>query len=298
MSLQGTKYIVRRGNRFQLRLPIPVDIQPKLYRDKLRWSLRTGDEQIAKKKAFRATLLFWELCEGIRVIPKISKAMSNEIVASYYDLLAQAHTPPSPLKLESFEYQANAQAWAAEDYAVEFALKAREKSLDGYDQRLIQETLCKLGINLTSYPYNVQRIILESVSDAYFEHANYVGQVGATPDVSQTNMEANEIDISSVQLIALAQMSSQPPGPTHLHTQVSEEGYSLGERIADYIEKGRLHGHTSKGPWGDTPQLQYEDAIRVANAKVIAFADSGHMLPVEHAERCVREVQRFLLDLN
>lgn len=252
MSLQGTKYIVRRGNRFQLRLPIPVDIQPKLYRDELRWSLRTGDEQIAKKKAFRATLLFWELCEGIRMIPNVSKAKSNEIVASYYDLLAQAHTPPSPLKLESFEYQANAQAWAAEDYAVEFERKSREKSLDGYDQRLMQETLCKLGINLTSYPYNVQRIILESVSDAYFEHANYVGQVGTTPDASQTNMEANEIDISSVQLIALAQMSSQPPGPTHLPTQVSEEGYSLGTLIADYIEKGRKHGHTPKGPWGAT----------------------------------------------
>jgi integrase len=252
MSLEGTKYIVRRGNRFQLRLPIPVDIQPKLYRDELRWSLRTGDEQIAKKKAFRATLLFWELCEGIRMIPNVSKAKSNEIVASFYDLLAQAHTPPSPLKPESFEYQANAQAWAAEDYAVEFARKVREKSLDGYDQRLMHEALCKLGINLTSYPYNVQRIILKSVSDAYFEHANYVGQVGATPDGSHTDTEGNEIDISSVQLIALAQTISQPPGPTHLHTQVSEEGYSLGERIADYIEKGRLHGHTSKGRWGDT----------------------------------------------
>lgn len=252
MSLQGTKYIIRRGNRFQLRLPIPVDIQPKLYRDELRWSLRTGDEQIAKKKAFRATLLFWELCEGIRMIPNVSKAKSNEIVASFYDLLAQAHTPPSPLKPESFGYQANAQAWAAEDYAVEFAHKVNEKSLDGYDQRLMHETLCKLGINLTSYPYNVQRIILESVSEAYFEHANHVGQVGATPDGSHTDTEGNEIDISSVQLIALVQTISQPPAPTHLHTQVSEEGYSLGERIADYIEKGRLHGHTSKGPWGDT----------------------------------------------
>jgi len=252
MSLQGTKYISRRGNRFQLRLPIPVDLQPKLYRDELRWSLRTGDEQIAKRKAFRATLLFWELCEGIRMIPIVSKAKSNEIVASFYDLLSQAYTPPSPLKSESFEYQANAQAWAAEDYALEFARKIKEKSLDDYDRRLMDVTLCKLGINITSYPYNVQRIILDSVSQAYFEHAQYVDRVGGAPDASQIDNEYDDIDADSVQLIALAQLPSQKAAPQLLPQQVPEDGDSIRELIADYVEKGRLHGHTSKGAWGDT----------------------------------------------
>lgn len=252
MSLRGTKYIVRRGSRYQLRLPVPIDLQPKLHRTELRWSLQTGDVTLAKRKAFRATLLFWELCEGIRMIHTVSKAKSNEIVSSFYDLLAQAYAPPSPLKPESLEYQANAQAWAAENYAVEFARKVREKSLDAYDRRLMQETLCKLGINLASYPYDVQCIILKSVSEAYIEHANYVGQVGAIPDMYHTDTEESEIDISSVQLIALAQTVSQPPASAPLHTHMSGHGYSLGELIADYIEKGRLHGHTSKGPWGET----------------------------------------------
>lgn len=91
------------------------------------------------------------------MIPNISKAKSNEIVASFYDQLARAYTPPTPLEPESYEYQANAQAWAAEDYAVEFARRIREKSLNKYDQQLMNETLCKLGINLSSYPVPRQR---------------------------------------------------------------------------------------------------------------------------------------------
>lgn len=252
MSLQGTKHIVRRGNRFQLRLPIPVDIQPKLYRDELRWSLRTGDEQIAKKKAFRATLLFWELCEGIRMIPNVSKAKSNEIVARFYDQLARAYTPPSPLEPESYEYQANAQAWAAEDYAVEFARRIREKSLNKYDQQLMNETLSKLGINLSSYPYDVQRIILESVSEAYFKHANNIGRSSVTSNGSHAGVDETGIDASSVQLIALTQSLSPTPVPIQPYPPSSEDGSTLERLIANYVEEGKMHGHTSKGPWGDT----------------------------------------------
>lgn len=252
MSLRGTKYIVRRGSRYQLRLPIPIDLQPKLHRTELRWSLQTGDATLAKKKAFRATLLFWELCEGIRMIHTVSKAKSNEIVSSFYDLLSQAYAPPSPLNPESRDYQANSQAWAADEYAVEFARKIKEKSLDPYDRHLMNETLGKLGINLTSYPYNVQRIILESVSEAYFEHAAYVGSAGSAPNESQNDTEGDEFPAISQQLIALVQTISQPPAQTQLQAPVSGGGSSLEELIADYIEKGRLYGHTSKGAWGDT----------------------------------------------
>jgi len=45
------------------------------------------------------------------------------------------------------------------------------------------------------------------------------------------------------------------------------------------------------------PGSQYEDALRLPNAKVVTFADEGHMLPLEGARRSAREVLRFFQDL-
>lgn len=46
-----------------------------------------------------------------------------------------------------------------------------------------------------------------------------------------------------------------------------------------------------------SPQLQYEDALRIKGSKIVTYADGGHMLPIEHPDRCAREVARFLGDV-
>ena len=80
MNMRGLKYIVKRGDGFQLRLPIPIDLQDKLKRKELRWSLRTDSRSVAAQKAFRATLVFVELCDSLRRMEHLTDAKIKDII--------------------------------------------------------------------------------------------------------------------------------------------------------------------------------------------------------------------------
>lgn len=79
MTSKSAHYLTRRGEMYQLRLPVPKALQSKLYRKELRWSLRTSEIRLARNKTFRAVLLFHELCHILQMTGEISKAKSKVI---------------------------------------------------------------------------------------------------------------------------------------------------------------------------------------------------------------------------
>ncbi len=109
-----------------------------------------------------------------------------------------------------------------------------------------------------------------------------------------------------------ASMFVAPPGQTNL-TALREAALCLPDAVAEQWMRtewpnsdltGQLSGiqlpalfllgaKDSVVP----PQSQYEDALRVPKAKVVTFADEGHMLPIEGAERSAKEILRFLQDV-
>ena len=74
MTSKSTHYLTRRGEMYQLRLPVPLQLQDKLHRKEIRWSLKTRDLQIARRKVFRAVLLFDDICQKITMAETVSKA--------------------------------------------------------------------------------------------------------------------------------------------------------------------------------------------------------------------------------
>lgn len=82
------------------------------------------------------------------MIHSFSKAKSHETVGAFYELPNQSYVPPSLLVKACFSEQAEAQAFAAESYAAQFAENLQQTRIMGYDESLINEVLGKLGIGL------------------------------------------------------------------------------------------------------------------------------------------------------
>ena len=79
MSGRRMQHLVERGKSFQVRLYVPVDLQPVLDRKELRWSVRTREPSVAKSRALNATLAFQRLCDKLRLMKKLSVDDAREI---------------------------------------------------------------------------------------------------------------------------------------------------------------------------------------------------------------------------
>lgn len=249
MSLRGTKYIHRRGNTFQLRLPIPLDIQAKLNRKELRWSLGTGDASIAKRKAFRATLLFMELCDSVRSMQEISDAKAHEIISAFYRLLVQSYTPPAIWKPKSADLQAHEHLDAADNFAVDFQEQLNEGSLTEAQLAPVREITKGQGVSLEKLSPERQLMILSGIAKAYFENVRFLEHVsGSSPQPYAAKDELFKY-IDHLQLIAgVTPKSSKLPQdfPQNSNSHATEE------IATKYQTKGAQSGVSGKGPWGTT----------------------------------------------
>ena len=66
VSGRRVQHLVARGRGFQVRLPVPADVQCLLRRKELRWSVRTRDPKLAARRVLNATLAFHGLCDKLR----------------------------------------------------------------------------------------------------------------------------------------------------------------------------------------------------------------------------------------
>lgn len=97
MSGRRVQHLVVRGKSFQVRLYVPVDLQPVLDRKELRWSVRTREPSVAKNRALNATLAFQRLCDKLRLMKKLSVDDAREIAQAFYQKLADSYQTPEPV---------------------------------------------------------------------------------------------------------------------------------------------------------------------------------------------------------
>jgi integrase len=261
MSIGGVKYLIRRGDTFQLRLPIPMDLQGKLQRKELRRSLRTRDAPTAKRRAFRATLLFMELCDSVRAMQDISAAQANEIITAFYTLLNASYTPPNLLKHKGLvDFEVDTSIGAADEYAVEFRAHLEASNLTEHHMKPINKFLSSIGINLASLPIPKQAQILEGVSRAYFEHVRYLEH--SAKESEKEYSPEDEIFSSStiVQSIANVLPSSQAEKTTS-YLQPGDGG-QLFILIDTFITNGIKEGVTAKGAWGPDSTAMYRKVLQ------------------------------------
>lgn len=257
MTSKSTHYLTRRGEVYQLRIPVPQHLQGKLHRKEIRRSLKTRDLQIARRKVFRAVLLFDDICHNITMTNRISKAQSHEIVGAFHELLNQAHTPTPPMMERYCPVEANHEAFAASQYAHNFSERLNANKLSIYDESLMNSALSKLGINLRHYPQARQGEILEGISQAYFEHAELVANGTDCSTESQVNT-SDFNPYTELSLIAISPTKSN----SSLEEPLEASDNQLGKLIEEYISNGTKYGHTSSGPWGDTSIAVNQKVLR------------------------------------
>jgi hypothetical protein len=115
MSRHKVQHLVQRGNGFQVRLPVPVDLQASLDRKELRWSVRTGDRKLASRRVLVATLAFHHLCDKLRSMKDISVSDARVIANKFYANLVAGFQLPTPAAGDAIDHVEGHQKAMAED---------------------------------------------------------------------------------------------------------------------------------------------------------------------------------------
>ncbi len=115
MSGRRVQHLVERGRGFQVRLPVPIDLQERLGRKELRWSVQTRDPSIAKDRVLKATLAFRQLCDKLRCMKALTAVNARDIARAFYRKLAETYVTPPPAHPADQDYSENEQAKIVDD---------------------------------------------------------------------------------------------------------------------------------------------------------------------------------------
>ncbi len=264
MNMRGLKYIVRRGDGFQLRLPIPKDLQDKLQRKELRWSLRTDSRSVAAQKAFRATLVFVELCDSLRRMEHLTDAKIRDIIRAFYSTICAAYVPDASkgaLARERNEHHSRLAAEEAlEDLASQLSAGTYSEALEAQARRLA----AGFGISFDELPELRRQQILQGIIRAYIEQGRFVEHrrlslldayapedalfegvsIGSSMEMGPSHLSAAAFGSHSV---AKAQAPSAPAGEL-----------SVAALVQKFLAAGRKVGVSAKGPWKPKTANEYD----------------------------------------
>lgn len=258
MTLRGTKYIVRRGDTYQIRLPVPLDLQAKLKRKEFRWSLGTGDAPLAKRKGFRATLLFMELCDSVRRMNDISDAKLNEIIRSFWAQIRDQHVPPVPSKDGTTPERIEASIWAATEHASEFSRRYDFDSFTPQDISVATGLATQFGIDFDGLTWLRKKQILEGMMRAFFEEARLLEHRAKSlldPYIPEDELFKY---IDHVQLIAHANSIGSDPKSTF----TLQSDLMLGVVVGRFLKQAKEFGIGNKPPVGPSAYGNYQRVLK------------------------------------
>ena len=84
MAGNRINYLERRGGVYYVRLPVPADLQAKIGRKELRWSLQSTDKRIAATRALKTSLTFRALCARVRLMNTASEDDVRAAIRRYH----------------------------------------------------------------------------------------------------------------------------------------------------------------------------------------------------------------------
>ena len=138
MSWRRAQHLVCRGRGYQVRLPVPADVQSKLHRKEFRWSVRTKDIKTATDRAVQATLAFRQLCDKVRRMNTLGINEAQKLAQQFYEKLVANYDAPSPIQHDEFDIELGHQAVMAEEEisSLETQLQSQQYKPDVVDAAL------------------------------------------------------------------------------------------------------------------------------------------------------------------
>lgn len=239
-----TPYLSRRGETFQLRLPIPTDLHHRFGRKELRWSLHTREPRTAREKTMQAALHFSRLCDQIRRMPTLQPTDIAAIAQRFYATLIAEHRLPGAVAsedIDGFEYHQSGYAQERVRY-LEDQIERRDYTDE--TRFAADRALAMVDRRFKDLSMNEQQQVLESVARTLAEHVRFTRfrqKTGLDPYTPADPLLREPM-----------QLSAALPAPVSAPTQAPRRGGSggqIGELISLYLETGASRGTTARGPW-------------------------------------------------
>ena len=173
MSGRRVQHLVARGRGFQVRLPVPADVQCLLRRKELRWSVRTRDPKLAARRVLNATLAFHGLCDKLRRMKDLSIDDAREIAQAFYHDLAQSYRSPAPIAEGELDYDVGHQEVMAEEFINALESQVQSRSFKSGIQSQAMTVAQELGFQMPPPGSDEFRALCEGIARAQIEHARF-----------------------------------------------------------------------------------------------------------------------------
>lgn len=282
-----TPYLGKRGETFQLRLPIPTDLHRRFGKKELRWSLHTREPRIARQKTMQAALHFSRLCDQIRRMPALQPTDIATIAQRFYATLIANHQLPGPIAsddLDGFEYH---QAGHAEEFVRRLEDQIERRDYADETRFAADRALAMVNRRYDELSATEQRQVLEGVARTLIEHVRYTRfrqRTGVDPYTPADPLLRNS-----------AQEDAPLPPLASVPTKPSRRGGSGGqadELISLYLEIGASRGTTPRGPW--RPKTRDEKAKSLKwFVEIVGLTTDVRDITAEHIRQFREAINRL-----
>lgn len=233
------KYVSLRGETYQLRLPIPKDLQSRVGRREFRWSIGTMEKTIAKRRGLEGTLAFVHFCDRLRRMPEMTQDTITALARELYEELCQTWRPCGPKQPGDVGRWLEEQDFYTEEAIAGFkdAIETRQHS--GEDFSEAARRAFQHGVDWDALSPLEQLQVLEALSRARIEFFQFTRF--RTTSLVEPYEPSDPILATSgtVQSIANS-VSGQVP---------TYDGISVGEAVEKFLAAGMQMGISGQGPW-------------------------------------------------
>lgn len=251
MSGRRVQHLVERGRGFQVRLPVPIDLQERLGRKELRWSVQTRDPSIAKDRVLKATLAFRQLCDKLRCMRALTAENARDIARIFYRKLAESYVTPEPAHPADQDYFENEQAKIVDDLVRDLAAQVGTQDYTGEVVEKATLAAANNGFDFPEKDTEAFRALCQGIARAQIEFARFT--LFRQSDLLAEYKPQDE-------LFDTAQVSAPKAGLQSIaNDQVS---LSLGEAVAKYVD-----AHSSgPGAWNLKTAEEKERTYKIVQA--------------------------------
>ena len=252
MSRRGHKYLGRRGDIFQLRLPIPTELQVKLRRKELRWSLGTQDKHTAIRMSLQAALAFHDLCDSLRRMNDVSQELAQQIARDFYAELCAAWSPHQDVHQDDFERLKNQNGGARADLFATLKDQIARRAYPTSEWERAKARSEAYGIDFDSLSKLEKLQVLEGMAKARIEFLNF-----------DEAREASLVDAYKPQDVLFAGVQSIAIGTsTSPSVMTDAPSHHLSKLVAVFLERGLADGISGSGPWKQKTANEIERTLK------------------------------------
>ena len=271
------KYLSRRGQVYQIRIPIPKGLQNRIGRRELRWSLYTKDKRTAEIRTWNAAVKFFDLCDSIRVMPQLTNMQIQKLVQQFFSELkdtVQPMTARSPIDAQHYREQQEILSddaigeWRTELFTRSFSPATRESS-----KRLLERT--NKNSDLIT-PVMLDRLH-EGIVRAQIEFQNYV--------IQQSKDQFKEYEPIDPLFRLISDKNPDSPKietpPADASNPLDVER-SIGSLADEFIARGIELGFDDGTPWKAASISRYKRALPwfveyVGGSSSVATVNKNHV---------------------